>query len=1006
MGINLGKARAESLVLGRELAAGNVRASTMSALLGSLGTSLSIAGLGAYELYHLISSQVEQTKELTKEFEKIPKELQNAIAEWDVLATRAQTFADKVKMAEKVKQDLDKMSNDMDAFRAKQLPLWQRFWDDLVTHNDNAFDVNGVLGKPNSGGTGPFEEERRKKVLEETNRELLKTNEELNKADQATKDWAAAEADLSTGLATYSEKLTEAETKLAALDSARRSNPTDRAAVNAYVEQLGVVNDLRDKVNELGGAWEKLKKSEDNANRKTQMQAISVLLREHASLLTSIREQQQLINANPFLSADAKQALTLASMSAELLEISAAIEETKAAMSNSALDPVTHERLQVELKKDQFEFELLKLKISAINAPLTSQLASWVNSFGNSAHQIAGLIEGSINAALQGTNQLLLDAAFRTGDWKQTLVGVERQVADLFLTMLEKMALQQAAQLLGITTTTTAQVASGGAIAAAHAPAAAATSISSYGAAALIGEIAAIAAIVAIMAALGGGFKKGGYTGDGSPDEYAGPAHKGEFYFSASETDNIGLDRLYALKQAAPHFGSGGRVPQGDGEWNPLLPHWSGGPVEPPILSSGPSAPVSPGGAYFGGVVNPHLFGNQANRDWWSTSDDDPTAAWVQGGAGSSRPLPFGGGLQAFVPHGEPIVQVPRGGSYRPPPDAPLFGFIGSNFPGLVSGNVAAGSVLTGGEAGAFYNSSRGQWERYNPASGQFEPVSGIASGFANYDNPAAMAGLLAQLPPGSVVVGRDSVTGAPVIRDPSGRTYVPAGAGSSPAVDRFAQNSGTGNWNADQATKNFLLGGGYPATPNNPGQGDEGLNRFRSGRWVLDAEGGFSQVASTFGTGGLPGQGSGAPHITTDPASILAYNDWVMAHAPHGADGMRVPGPASNTDTLLAWLATGERVITADANLAMESRYGLDWDKHLAKMTIPIDRPHFAAGGRVGAESSAGAGPPSGGRMKLVIVSDLKSAIREAQSEPEYQATIVNAVNGARHELGLPAMQ
>jgi hypothetical protein len=43
---------------------------------------------------------------------------------------------------------------------------------------------------------------------------------------------------------------------------------------------------------------------------------------------------------------------------------------------------------------------------------------------------------------------------------------------------------------------------------------------------------------------------------------------------------------------------------------------------------------------------------------------------------------------------------------------------------------------------------------------------------------------------------------------------------------------------------------------------------------------------------------------------------------------------------------------------------------------------------------------------MKIVVVSDLRAAIREAQREPEFQTSIINAVHGARHELGLGAAE
>jgi hypothetical protein len=67
-------------------------------------------------------------------------------------------------------------------------------------------------------------------------------------------------------------------------------------------------------------------------------------------------------------------------------------------------------------------------------------------------------------------------------------------------------------------------------------------SIGSYGVAAVIG-IAAIAGILAMV----GGFKQGGYTGDGNPNDVAGIVHRGEYVVPADAVDRIGLSSLNAM---------------------------------------------------------------------------------------------------------------------------------------------------------------------------------------------------------------------------------------------------------------------------------------------------------------------------------------------------------------------------------------------------------------------------------------------------------------------------
>ena len=69
------------------------------------------------------------------------------------------------------------------------------------------------------------------------------------------------------------------------------------------------------------------------------------------------------------------------------------------------------------------------------------------------------------------------------------------------------------------------------------------------------------------MAALGGGFRKGGYTGDGSADEIAGPAHKKEFVFTAEETAALGvpfLQKLAANAGGVARFHEGGEISEAE----------------------------------------------------------------------------------------------------------------------------------------------------------------------------------------------------------------------------------------------------------------------------------------------------------------------------------------------------------------------------------------------------------------------------------------------------------
>jgi hypothetical protein len=748
-------------------------------------------------------------------------------------------------------------------------------------------------------------------------------------------------------------------------------------AALAQLKSLNLTKDQITAVNALIAAWLKddeavIKANDDQAaaQRKAAQDALNASLREQQSLLQAIRQQQQLIAAQPFLGADAKEALTLASMSAELIQIGAAIEATKQNLLNSALDPAMHEKLQAQLQKDQFEFDLLKLKIAAINQPLSAELTSWVNSFGTSAHQIAGFIEGSINQALQSTNQLLLDAAFKTGDWRQTVMSLERSIADMFLTMLEKMALQQAASLLGISTTTSAQVASGAAITAAHAPAAAATSISSYGVAALIGEVAAIAAIVAIMAALGGGFKRGGYTGAGGEDEIAGPVHKGEFVFSKEATRNIGIENLAALHRAAPHFADGGDVEPtpipgtGGGSPDPRI-----GPVPlpgvPTLNSDGRYVFQTPSGDVY---IDPSNV-TEIGGDYFYTRgySDVPSVTITPGedpgvGAGADAnwdPTGASGSLFADAPPdaggGAGALWDPSGAGGSLFADAPT---------GLPSGpgGIEAGGLFPGDPSGG------------GPASVTINPGDPAASGSAQF-------------------AGFSTVTGEPIYADAEGNLYDSAGvAWQDP--EPFDVPSGTGvPWNftgtdtpwQDPGASNLVTGiyggpagGGAQWTPPGPAGGDLQVDPVTgqyvdagtppapveynpAGQFLTDdlnpARGSFSDSKN---------QGVGEQerdpikfgmHPTGDAGrSVNSLGNFVMPDAagnllpflPRRAGGGRMDGAPSNIDSILAWLAPGEHVIDAATTALLDRGYGSDWPQKLAQMVMPVGPPHFADGGRV----------------------------------------------------------
>ena len=101
----------------------------------------------------------------------------------------------------------------------------------------------------------------------------------------------------------------------------------------------------------------------------------------------------------------------------------------------------------------------------------------------------------------------------------------------------------KAAGTAATTATVAEQTAAATATAAAWTPAAIAASIGSFGTAAAVGLAAVVAAL-----AFSGGFRKGGYTGNGGVNDVAGVVHGKEYVFDAESTARIGVSNLEAIR--------------------------------------------------------------------------------------------------------------------------------------------------------------------------------------------------------------------------------------------------------------------------------------------------------------------------------------------------------------------------------------------------------------------------------------------------------------------------
>jgi hypothetical protein len=433
MGINMAKAKTEALVLGREMAAGNVRASTLSSLLGSLGTTLTIAGIGAYELYETVSHVADEVVALSNEYKKQTNEIEKQVSAWLDLAKAAGDAGDTLKLAQKIVPDLQAMQVKLADFRAKELEQW-RGWGDALEGVLRS-SLNAALSKIPSyiglaGGVGSLGisdktlgQTAAEDAAEQARQLAAGQLAAANSAVDVSKRYAAEVARIGElmpreQITIYSQKVNELQAELDVLDTKRGNSVKD---FENWEKKAAELNLYKGRLEEAGDAQDKLNKKAADSTRRSSQQELNALLREHASLVSTIHQQQELINANPFLSVDDKQKLLFVSMTAELLEMGSAIAATKEKLAGSVLDPAEHARLQADLQKDTFEFERLKLKVQSttFGGQVGAELVSWVNSFGTAAHQVAEIITSVLGAAIDGLARGISGLVLGTETWQQ-----------------------------------------------------------------------------------------------------------------------------------------------------------------------------------------------------------------------------------------------------------------------------------------------------------------------------------------------------------------------------------------------------------------------------------------------------------------------------------------------------------------------------------------------------------------------------------------------------------
>lgn len=398
---------------------------------------------------------------------------------------------------------------------------------------------------------------------------------------------------------------------------------------------------------------------------KDEQRDVTEFTREQALALEQLRNAQQLIKSNPFLTQDQKDTLSIPLITTEINDLNAEIAKGQALMDKGTLDPAQYDKVAAEVDNLRTKVVLLGYDLQKLSfgGALQSDLTKWASQFSNAAKDVAQVITGTLNTAINSTSQALTGLIFGTKTWQQAFA----QAAQSIVQNLIQIALQYVVSRLimaainaitgqGEASAATSQAS---AAAAAWAPAAVSASIASYGAASGAGIAAYLAALasgeaVAVaMAGVGGGasgghFKRGGFTGSGSDDELAGAVHKMEYVFGADAVKTLGVPFLERLHHAA----RGGRMHAGGifGEEDPFYqaPDWGGG-GPPSIEASGgdpvagpPASGPTDSGSGSGGFVITGYPDPGGGADWGAIYDArasdratseamSTTGAWGQG---------------------------------------------------------------------------------------------------------------------------------------------------------------------------------------------------------------------------------------------------------------------------------------------------------------------------------------------------------------------------------------
>jgi hypothetical protein len=569
-------------------AAGQSAAVAGGELAGALSGLIGGAALGAVGALTFAFSQIpgavlqalDEIVRMNEEMIKQTNETAAAVREWERLSSVADKFADQVKLSERIATDLEKAAAEYAAWRSKELGFWATFIDTIASQWAT---IPGFGARPISEAADAATAAARNNLILQIQDQAGATE----KAARAIAEWKDQQKNLSTGIPEVEARVKGLTTAIdeqnliiskVANKGLTASDLELHDAEGAVVERARLNEQLQlaqGHLKTLNDEQDKLNKS--TAGEREAHRDIAALLSQQRVELEGIRLASQSGEQNPFLRLGDKDALNLHLIPKEIATINAQIAQNRAAISKSIFDPSETNRAVSIIKQGTAAVGQLQTKLQLAGSQtkqFQASLVAWANSFGSVGTQLAQGLQNTVGTAINGISNAITGLIFKTTSWGQAFAQVGQaivgQIVQIFVQLI---ASQIISYIVGATIAQAAQKAASkqaASLAASWAVPATLASIATEGGASIAGDAAlklSLLTNIALATGLaaggaGGGFAKGGYTGEGDPNQVAGFAHRGEFIFSAPATRAYGRATLEAAHAnfSRPSYQTGGFV--------------------------------------------------------------------------------------------------------------------------------------------------------------------------------------------------------------------------------------------------------------------------------------------------------------------------------------------------------------------------------------------------------------------------------------------------------------